>query len=157
MIESKQFIPAISTLIPHTSPMILLDRVTAVTADSLEAEVAIHRGSLFNNGSGVGSWVGVEYMAQAIAAWAGWQAVQRGEKVKIGFLLGSRRYECVLPEFATGTCLKVTVKLLLQAENGLGSFDCTISEVLTGKELAQATVSVFQPHDATQYLEESMT
>lgn len=149
-------IPPIEQLLPHAAPMILLDRVAAVSEESLEAEVDIRPGSLFSNGAGVGAWVGVEYMAQAIAAWAGYHALQRGESVKIGFLLGSRRYECTTPEFINGMRLKVTVKLLLQAENGLGSFECAISEKSTQQELARASVSVFQPHDATQYLQEGM-
>lgn len=136
--------------------MILLDRVASVSAENLEAEVVIRPGIPFNNGAGVGAWVGVEYMAQAIAAWAGYHARLRGESVKIGFLLGSRRYECATPEFANGMRLKVAVKLLLQAENGLGSFECAISDTSTQQELARATVSVFQPHDATQYLQEGM-
>ncbi|MBP0597849.1 hotdog family protein [Herbaspirillum sp. LeCh32-8] len=154
--QATQPIAPIEQLLPHAAPMILIDRVTAVDADALEADVQIRPESLFNSGAGVGSWVGVEYMAQAIAAWAGYHARQRGEDVKIGFLLGSRRYECAVPEFANGTRLKVTVKLLLQAENGLGSFDCAIIDAATRQELARANVSVFQPHDATNYLQEGM-
>lgn len=146
-------IPPVEQLLPHAAPMILIDRVNAVSEEALEAEVEIRPGSLFHDGAGVGAWVGIEYMAQAIAAWAGYHALLRGETVKIGFLLGSRRYACAVPEFATGSRLKVDVKLLLQAENGLGSFECAISDLSTQQELAQATVSVFQPHDATQYQE----
>jgi predicted hotdog family 3-hydroxylacyl-ACP dehydratase len=149
-------IAAIDTLLPHAAPMILLDRVLEVCAEELLAEVEIRPDSLFHSGTGVGAWVGIEYMAQAIAAWAGYHARERGEEVKIGFLLGSRRYACALPEFATGMRLGVSVKLLLQAENGLGSFDCAITDLQTQQELAQASVSVFQPHDVSHYLQEGM-
>lgn len=154
MAQPGMAMPSVEALLPHAAPMILIDRVSAISDEALEAEVEIHPGSLFNSGAGVGAWVGIEYMAQAVAAWAGYHARQRGERAKIGFLLGSRRYTCAVPEFANGMRLNVTVKLLLQAENGLGSFECAITDAATQEPLAQATVSVFQPHDATLFLHE---
>ncbi|WP_307732400.1 hypothetical protein [Massilia sp. MB5] len=84
--------PAFRSLVPHAGPMALLDRVLEADEESLCAEVAIRADSLFYAEGGVGSWVGIEYMAQAVAAHAGYLARQRGEAVKPGFLLGSRRY-----------------------------------------------------------------
>ncbi|MCP1574216.1 putative hotdog family 3-hydroxylacyl-ACP dehydratase [Herbaspirillum rubrisubalbicans] len=156
MSSLQQDIPPIEQLLPHAAPMILIDRVVAVDEQTLQAELEIRTDSLFHQGSGVGAWVGIEYMAQGIAAWAGYQALRQGGSVKIGFLLGARRYQCAIPEFATGTRLGVSVRLLLQADSGLGSFECRITDLATQQELAQATVSVFQPHDATHYLQESM-
>ena len=46
-------------------------------------------------------------MAQAIAAHAGWLALQRGEEVKVGFLLGSRKYESKVANFALGSVLQM--------------------------------------------------
>lgn len=148
-------LPAIATLVPHGAPMLLLDRVVSADADKLCAEVTIRPDSLFCGERGVGAWVGIEYMAQTIAAYAGYHAQQRGEPVKIGFLLGSRRYECSRPWFSSGDCLHVEAQQLLQADNGLGSFSCTIKDSKTQQQWAQATVSVFQPHDAHAFLEES--
>ncbi|MFL9923318.1 hotdog family protein [Herbaspirillum lusitanum] len=153
---SPAAIPPIEQLVPHAAPMILLDRVLNVDAETLRAEVKIRPDSLFHEGDGVGSWVGIEYMAQAIAAYAGYQSRLLGQSAKIGFLLGSRRYECAQPVFATGSTLHVTVQLLLKADNGLGSFACTITDQQSQQQLAQATVSVFEPHDASQFLEGSM-
>ncbi len=146
-------LPAIATLVPHAAPMLLLDRVVSVDADKLCAEVVIRPDSMFHGERGVGAWVGIEYMAQTIAAYAGYHAQRRGEPVKIGFLLGARRYECSRSWFVAGDCLHVEAQQLLQAENGLGSFSCIIRESSTQQQLAQATVSVFQPHDAKAFLE----
>ncbi|MCW5299975.1 3-hydroxylacyl-ACP dehydratase [Herbaspirillum lusitanum] len=156
MQTEKQF-PQIAALVPHAAPMLLLDRVISVDADKLCAQVAIVDDSLFltGTGTGVGAWVGIEYMAQAIAAWAGYHAQQRGEAVRIGFLLGSRRYDASVPYFATGSTLHVEVEKLLQADNGLGSFACSIRDADSQQQLAQATISVFQPHDAGEFLQES--
>jgi predicted hotdog family 3-hydroxylacyl-ACP dehydratase len=144
-------IPDIRSLIPHAGPMVLLDRVISVGEDSLLAEVCIRSDSLFCNGGGVGAWVGIEYMAQAIGAWAGYTAQLRGEPVKLGFLLGTRRYECRRPIFLLGSVLRVHVQRLFQNENGLGSFECSIDD----KEgrVATATVTVFQPTNVDDFLQ----
>lgn len=147
-------LPTIRSLVPHAGPMVLLDRLISVDQENLCAEVAIHPGSLFCGADGVGAWVGIEYMAQAIAAYAGHAAKLRGEPVKIGFLLGSRRYECSRPVFAVGSVLRVHVQRVLQSENGLGSFECHIDEM--EQRLATATVTVFQPANANEFLKEAM-
>lgn len=147
--------PDIDDLVPHSGAMSLLDKVVSADADKLCAEVRIHAGSVFYDAAegGVGSWVGIEYMAQAIAAHAGYLARQAGAPVKIGFLLGARRYEAQVPLFGEGSVLQVHVHQALQSDNGLGAFECRIEAA--GMMLAQATVTVFQPENATQFLQES--
>jgi predicted hotdog family 3-hydroxylacyl-ACP dehydratase len=144
-------IPDIRSLLPHAGPMVLLDRVISVDEDSLRAEVCIRSDSLFCNGAGVGAWVGIEYMAQAIGAWAGYTAQSRGEPVKLGFLLGTRRYECRRPIFLLGSVLRVHVQRLFQNENGLGSFECSIDN--EEGRVATATVTVFQPTNVHDFLQ----
>ena len=148
--------PDIRELVPHSGAMVLLDRVLSADAENLCAEVTIHAGSVFYDApsAGVGSWVGIEYMAQAIAAHAGYLARLAGAPVKIGFLLGARRYEAQLPLFVDGSVLQVHEQQALQGENGLGAFECRIE--MAGAVLAQATITVFQPEDAKQFLQESM-
>jgi predicted hotdog family 3-hydroxylacyl-ACP dehydratase len=148
-------LPDIRCLVPHAGPMVLLDRVVSVDHESLCAEVTLHSGSLFAEEHGVGSWVGIEYMAQAIAAHAGYAAWLRGEPVKIGFLLGTRRYDCARPLFALQSLLRIHVRRVLQAENGLASFDCRIEDG-NRKTLASATITVFEPADANEFLKEDM-
>ena len=145
--------PNITSLIPHSGAMVLLDRVIAVDEESLCAEVRIRPDSLFCAASGVGAWVGLEYMAQTIAAFAGYTAYLRGEAVKPGFLLGARRYECTLPMFSLGSLLRVHVRRVLQSENGLGSFQCRIE--YGQEEVATATLTVFQPVDAADFVKGS--
>jgi len=142
--------PDIRSLLPHAGPMVLLDRVISVDEDSLLAEVCIRSDSLFCSGGGVGAWVGIEYMAQAIGAWAGYTAQLRGEPVKLGFLLGTRRYECWRPIFLLGSVLRVHVQRLFQSENGLGSFECSIDN--EEGRVATANVTVFQPHNVNDFI-----
>jgi predicted hotdog family 3-hydroxylacyl-ACP dehydratase len=143
--------PDIRSLVPHGGTMVLLDRVIAVDEESLCAEVTIRPDSLFCGADGVGAWVGIEYMAQAVAAHAGYRARLRGEQVKIGFLLGSRRYECSRPVFAIGSVLRVHVRCVLLGENGLGSFECRIDD--HGASVATATLTVFQPANVNEFLQ----
>jgi len=143
--------PDIRTLVPHAGRMLLLDRVLAVDEDSLCAEVSIRKDSLFCGADGVGAWIGIEFMAQAIAAHAGHAARMRGEPVKIGFLLGTRRYACARSSFPIGSVLRVSVRSLLIAENGLGSFECRMEDV--DGEVATATVSVFSPANVDEFLD----
>lgn len=148
-------LPDIRLLVPHTGSMVLLDRVISVDQENLCAEVRIHAESVFAGKDGIGGWVGIEYMAQAIAAHAGYAARLRGEPVKIGFLLGSRRYECSRPTFALNSVLRIHVLRMLQAENGLASFECRIED-LEKQQLAKATITVFEPADARDFLKGSL-
>ncbi|HSE86492.1 MAG TPA: hotdog family protein [Candidatus Binatia bacterium] len=145
--------PDIRSLVPHTGPMVLLDRVISADEDSLCAEIRIRSDTLFGGPYGVGAWVGIEYMAQAIAAWAGYTAQLRGEPVKLGFLLGARRYECSRSIFVLGSVLRVHVQRLFQNDNGLGSFECRIDDIRG--PLATATVTVFQPPNVVDFLQAS--
>jgi predicted hotdog family 3-hydroxylacyl-ACP dehydratase len=145
--------PNIRQLLPHSGPMVLLDRVVAVDDESACAEVRIRSDGLFCADGGVGAWVGLEYMAQTIGAYAGYAARLRGEPIKVGYLLGTRRYECARPVFSVGTLLRIHIKRVLQSENGLASFECHIDDE-TG-QIASANLSVFQPVDETQIPEES--
>jgi predicted hotdog family 3-hydroxylacyl-ACP dehydratase len=142
--------PDIRSLIPHAGPMVLLDRVVFADEESLCAEVCIKSGDLFCNAAGVGAWVGIEYMAQAIAAYAGYAAHLRGEPVKIGFLLSARRYECNRTVFTVGSVVKVYVRRVLVSDNGLASFECRLEDC--DAELATATLTVFQPADVNEFL-----
>ena len=131
--------------------MLLLDRLLAADDDSAVAEVTVPRDGLFLHDAGMPSWVGIEYMAQTVAAWAGWRARQKGEAVQIGFLLGSRRYETAQAFFTPGTRLRVSVHCELMGVNGLGMFDCRI-HTADEKELATARISVFEPDNGSAYI-----
>jgi predicted hotdog family 3-hydroxylacyl-ACP dehydratase len=148
-------LPDIRTLVPHSGPMVLLDRVISAGEESLCAEVRIRADSLFCVDGAVGAWFGIEYMAQAIGAYAGYVARLRGEPIKLGYLLGTRCYECSRPVFTAGTLLRIHAKRILQSENGLGSFECRIED--ESGQIAAATVSVFQPAGEVKFRDQNLT
>ena len=70
-------LPPIADLMPHEGPMCLLDRLVEAQDERLVAEVLVPADGILSRDGAVGAWVGVEYMAQAVAAWAGWQVRHR--------------------------------------------------------------------------------
>ena len=134
--------PDIRSLVPQRGPMVLLDRVISAGEEELCAEVRIRPGSLFCGEDGMGAWIGIEYMAQAIGAYAGYTARLHGERVRIGLLLGTRRYVSSCNNFPMGSTLRVYVQRILQNENGLASLECRIE----GEQwrLATANLTVYQ-------------
>lgn len=141
----------IADLLPHAGRMRLLDRAIESDADRLVAEVDIRADGLFFDGEGVGGWVGIEYMAQAIAAWAGLRARAGGGTPKVGFLLGSRRYRCTVARFLPGQTLRVEIRCAYLADNGLGQFDCRITHA--AQTVAEAALTVYEPADAAALLQ----
>lgn len=129
--------------------MCLLDRLVEAQDERLVAEVLVPADGIFNRDGAVGAWVGVEYMAQAVAAWAGWQGRQQGKPPRIGFLLGTRRYRSVA-RFSAGQRLRVEIQRSYQADNGIGQFDCSIR--CGEAELASAQITVFGPEDPSEFL-----
>ncbi|EWG97813.1 hypothetical protein Q427_33980 [Halomonas sp. BC04] len=124
--------------------MCLLDTLLEVGDEHLHAEVTPRRDDLFAGSEGIPGWVGLEWLAQAIAAWAGVQAVSQGDEPRIGFLLGTRRYCCESPWFAFDQPIRVEVALDFRADNGLGAFRGELRGS-HGESLATATLNVFQP------------
>lgn len=136
-------------VVPHGPPMCLLDDVIQFDEQSLEAKVTIHPDSMFCEESGVPAWVGIEYMGQAIAAWAGVQAREQGNPVKIGFLVSCRKYDSPLSHFSVGSELRVSIQQVTEDTTGLQVFSCKIQ----GDEFEiEANLNVFLPEDATAFL-----
>lgn len=149
----EQTFPPIELLVPHRAPMLLLRRVLEAGDDHLHAEVRVDAKGAFGNGLQVPAWVGIEYMAQAVAAWAGLRAMRAGGSARLGFLLGTRRYQAHCAAFAHASLLRIEVRCELMGDNGLGAFACRILD--QERELAAAQLSVFEPADADVYLKES--
>jgi predicted hotdog family 3-hydroxylacyl-ACP dehydratase len=129
--------------------MRLVDRLVECSEDDVVAECTVRDG-LFSDESGLPAWVGIELMAQTIASWAGYHAVQAGTPVKLGFLLGTRRYAAQVSSFQSGATLTIHAHREMSAENGLGVFVCRILH--DDAELATASLNVFQPSNVEAYL-----
>ncbi len=144
---------SVADLVPHSGRMSLLSAILDYGDDWLQAEVVITAESMFADAQGVPAWIGLEYMAQTIAAYSGLQERLQGGRPKIGFLLGSRKYLCNAERFAIGQRLVVTASPELQGSNGLNVFN---SELHGNGISASAVVNVFQPDDADRFLQEAL-
>lgn len=142
----------IAGLLPHAGDMILLDAVEAFDAESIEARLQVKPKGLFNLPDGsLPAWIGVEIMAQTVAAFAGCQARQAGLPVELGFLLGTRSFQCNVAHIPAGGLLRVRALRSLQDDNGMGVFECH----LDGPGIhAEARLNVFRPPEVASYLQE---
>ena len=135
--------PQIYDLIPHREPMLLIDKMVHVAADSSSAEVHIHPdASFFQPGLGVPAWIGLEYMGQTAALIAGYQLQQGLTRPHLGFLLGTRQYVMNTDWFRDGDRLLVECTQVTITGEQLAQFQCTISR--TGEVLATAKLSVYR-------------
>jgi len=142
----------IRDLIPHDHPMVLLDRIESCRVRGLTASVVIREDSLFAESAGVPSWVGLEYLGQAIAAYAGVCARRDDQPVRIGFLVSTRRYEPGCSHFPLGAKLMVAVDAVTDNDTGLQVFAGSISA--PGLAVS-ANLNVYMPDDIEKFMEES--
>ncbi|MGX0937395.1 hotdog family protein [Cupriavidus metallidurans] len=147
--------PPVGEVVPHGGAMRLIDELLAADDTQCVARATIRPTQLFVDDAGMPAWIGIEYMAQTIAAWAGMQARGKGCKPGPGFLLGSRRYASDVPAFPVGSVLTIRVGLEMAGDDGLSLFACTLD--MGGQEVARATVSVYRPADAQAFLEGQQT
>jgi predicted hotdog family 3-hydroxylacyl-ACP dehydratase len=137
----------IAGLLPHAGGMILLDAVLEHGPGHAVCSRRIPASGLFHDADGrLPAWLGVELMAQAIAAWAGCQARETGEPVRIGFLLGTRHYVCNVAAFVPGSELRIEARREFHDESGMGVFACRIE---APGVLAEARLAVFSPPDTS--------
>lgn len=140
----------IAELVPHRPPMLLVDRLLDDGPEHVRVEAVVKPDELFVTPEGLPAWVGLELMAQTVASFAGLRAREKNEPVKLGFLLGTRRYECTRPFFPVGAQLVIDATQEMVAENGLAVFLCRIS--LGAEVIATAQLNAFQPSDVDAYL-----
>jgi len=143
----------IAELLPHAGDMILLDAVESFDQESVRTRLQVRPGGLFSDtDGGLPAWVGVEIMAQSVAAFAGCQARQAGLPVELGFLLGTRSYQCNVAAFPAGVELRIEARQSLRDDNGMGVFECRLDGPGI---LAEARLNVFRPPAVEAYLQES--
>ncbi|EJM29419.1 MULTISPECIES: hotdog family protein [Pseudomonas] len=143
----------LAELLPHAGDMILIDRILSFDDEQIHTTLTVRPGGLFSLPDGsLPAWVGVELMAQSVAAFAGCHARQKGNPVELGFLLGTRKFECNVAAFPVGSELTIHGLRSLEDDNGMGVFECHINA--PGIE-ASARLNVFRPPHAADYLEQS--
>ena len=143
---------SLEQVLPHEHPMILLDELIECNDNSITTQINISDNSPFFDKAlnGVPSWVGIEYMAQSIAAFAGIHSVLANELIRVGFLLGSRKYKADTDIFTQGQQVKVVANELYNEPEGLAQFDCQL--IIAEQIVASAKVNTFRPQNADELL-----
>ncbi|HEY4345646.1 MAG TPA: hypothetical protein VGN05_14960 [Parvibaculum sp.] len=147
----SQALPDIEALIRHRGTMLLIDRLIEASETHAVGEVLIAASSSFHRpGRGVPAYVGLEYMAQTVAAFDGARRLATGEMPGVGFLLGTRRYKAEKSYFQPGEILLIRADMVF-SENGMASFDCRIS--ISSETCVTAMLNVYRPEDGAYVLE----
>jgi predicted hotdog family 3-hydroxylacyl-ACP dehydratase len=142
---------SVDQLLPHTGEMILISDVSSWDDDNACVTVEQDGSSVFADEDGnVPAWVGVEYMAQAVAVFAGIQAKQNNRPVNLGFLLGTRKYRVYVSNFTKNTNLIIRVNREMFEENGIALFSCRI--YAGEKLLAEADIKAIQPNNVDELI-----
>lgn len=141
---------AVTAYIPHRGKMLLLDALLSADSEHACAVVHITQNSMFATEHGVPALVGIEYMAQTIAAYSGYIHYSPTQKPKIGMLLGARNYSASLDYFAFASTLHICVKPIYIENGNLALFNCAISA--GEQELANAKLNVYEPDNISQFL-----
>ena len=138
--------PPIEDLLPHRYGMLLVERLLAWDAASATVSARPSADAWYAEPGGMPSRIGIELMAQAIAAHVSVVAWSKGEPPKKGVLLGARAYRATRPYFAVGSELTVKATRAFSDDSGMGAYDCTIGNV------AKARILVFEPPDFEAFI-----
>jgi predicted hotdog family 3-hydroxylacyl-ACP dehydratase len=136
-------LPDVSELIPHAGRMRLLSHVIEHRAERTVCAVDVADSELFADADGgVPAWLGLEYMAQCVAAHSGLVTRQRGDPPQRGLFLGTRSTELFVDRFEPGQQLRVS-STHLRGEQALVWFDCSIEAAADSALLARGRLSVY--------------
>lgn len=133
--------PPLRELLPHRGKMLLLDEVVDAGPTSVTCRVHIRSNSSFVEAGRVPVLVALEYMAQAVGAFAGLKARERGGPVRIGYLLGSRDVQFSGRDFRLGDDLLVEAHHVF-GDEAIGAFDCKVTR--RGTIEASGCLNVYQ-------------
>ncbi len=145
MSEEPYVFPPLEQVLHHRGQMLLLDRVVEHDTTHTCCEVSIGPHSLFRQTDGdVPAWVGLEYMAQAMAAHVGLEARRLSEPIPMGLLLGTRRLGLHVRAFPAGQTLRIHAEASW-ADDLLTSFACRVTDATGSHVLADGQLNACRP------------
>ena len=142
---------AVDRLLPHAPPMLLLDEVLGWNEERIVASVTVRPDALFLGDKGLPAHIAIEWMAQTCGAWVGAQALEAGQPVRIGFLLGTRDFNSRISRYQIGDRIAVTAGVVF-TDGQMAVFDCAVAR--DSEPCATARLNVFQPTDLEAMLKE---
>jgi predicted hotdog family 3-hydroxylacyl-ACP dehydratase len=150
----QETLPPIETLLSHRGNMLLLGSVSAYDEQHVVCHAQPDERAWYADKSGaMPAWIGIELMAQAIAAHVALSARAAGLPPRPGALLGTRAYHSVVASFPQAQTLSIEARLNFRDDTGLGSYACRIM-THEGSELASALLTVYEPADFVQFIQQ---
>ena len=127
----------------HRDLMLLLDTLVESGDDGVICEWQVNIDDPFvEKDLGVPAYVGIEFMAQCVAVYAGARARIVGLGPPLGFLLGARHFKSSVSNYEIGERYRATCQELIRDDSGMGSYACSI---LHGDvKVAEARLAVFE-------------
>lgn len=126
-------------LIPHRSPMVLIDEVIEYGADRIRATRTVRDGDPFVGADGLDESAMLEVIAQTIAAGDAMYARSKGGTVRKGYLTGLTGVK-IHGRAGIGDVIDVTA-FCLKRMDGMGLFD--VQALSEGRLLAEGRFKLF--------------
>ena len=141
----------LSGLLPHTPPMLLVDKLISSTDHSAVIGVTIREGYPFSQGE-VGTWLGMELMAQSAAVLSKLRSQHQSSKPTLGFLLGCRSFIAHIPAFTPGQQVLVEIQLDPESQGQATIAASGVIKDISGQLICEGVLTLFEPHDDALYL-----
>jgi predicted hotdog family 3-hydroxylacyl-ACP dehydratase len=133
----------VQDLLLHRPPALLLDRLLELSPTHCIALARVEPGAWYLQADGTApAWLGLEWMAQAASAFSGQRHRLAGRAPRIGFLLGTRRFEALVPTFPVGAELEVVAEAIFLDDTGPAAFACEVRHA--GATLARARLKAIE-------------
>jgi predicted hotdog family 3-hydroxylacyl-ACP dehydratase len=132
--------PAIADLIPHAGAMVLLDSLSEWQKGYARCSASIREHAPFVVHGSVSAEVTIEYMAQAVAACLGYEAITGGGGVRVGMIIACKRFEAHADKLHVGDQLEVEARCI-QGNESLSHFDCKLTRA--GKLFSEAVLTLY--------------
>jgi predicted hotdog family 3-hydroxylacyl-ACP dehydratase len=133
--------PPLAELVPHRGPMRLLDEVVSHGERRIECRTTIRGDHAFLQDGKVESVVCVELVAQAVAAYVGYQDWLAQRKPQLGFIVSCREATFEAPFLSPGDTLTVEASHTW-GESHAGSFKGRVSR--EGVTIAHVELGVYR-------------
>jgi predicted hotdog family 3-hydroxylacyl-ACP dehydratase len=132
--------PALVDLVPHAGAMVLLDALTHWQSGQARCTATIREHAPFVVQGSVACEVTIEYMAQAVAACLGYEAITGGGGVRVGMIIACKRFEAHADKLHVGDSLEIAVQCI-QGNESLSHFDCKVTRA--GQLFSAAVLTLY--------------
>lgn len=132
--------PPIEELVPHSGALVLLEAMLEWAPGKARCSLVIREGAPFVRDGVVESAATIEYMAQAVAACLGYEALVSGGGVRVGMIIACKKFEAHAEKLLVGDELEVKVESV-QGNEMLSHFACVLSR--GGTTFSEALLTLY--------------